>query len=601
MIITKTAAACSRNRTVKSHVSLHGRMQIIRTLLLLSAASLAHGQMTADQKAADFTSLSQFYLRHYTPANWKIVQFGFDLSDLRPWLDRVRATKNDLEYYDTVIDYLGQLRDGHVRYTVPSTFQAYLRFDVDIYDGKVLIEFISPSFSRAQFPIALGDEVVSVDGRTAEEWIERFLRYSQSGNERATRRRAADYITFRPQQAIPTAPELGETAKVVIRNREGEEATYDIPWQKLGEPKRKSPPVNGPRNTLNEDKSGHGRDPLARLERRRATWGLYDGPVQELEAEQLNTFELEMRSAQLAEMHPQDRALTPLGSPIPLYDPPGGFRLRLGGAATDFFVSGTFPVDGKTIGWIRIPSFSPNNQTTALNQFRTEIRQLEALTDALVIDVMHNPGGNVCFAQELLRYLIPQPFWGVGYWVRPSQQWKLYFESRARAAQSLAPTDWQRILLDEYKRIFTDAFDKGEESGVYPICSSSLTALPQDIVYTKPIMLLTNEFSVSAGDAFPALFQDAARGRIVGYRTGGWGGNVNDFAHTGITEVSLRVTRSLMVRENPVASPFGPTRFIENTGVSPDVTIDLMTRDNLMAGGLPFVNAMVEQIRQMLQ
>jgi len=601
MIITKTAAACSRNRTVRSHVSLHGRMKILRTLLLLTAATLAHGQMTADQKAADFTSLSQFYIRHYTPANWKIVQFGFDLSDLRPWLDRVRATKDDLEYYDTVIDYLGQLRDGHIRYTLPSSFQAYLRFDVDIYDGKVLIEYIDPSFPRAQFPITLGDEVVSVDGRTVEQWIERFTRYSPSGNERATRRRAADYITFRPQRAIPFAPEVGETATVVIRNREGEELSYEIPWRKLGEPMRNLPPVGGPRMAITEGKLEFMRNPKAKLEGRRTSWGIVDEPETEVEPEVLSSFEREMRNVQIAEAHPLDRALTPLGSRFPLYDPPAGFRLRLGGVASDFFLSGTFPVDGKNIGWIRIPSFSPANQTTALNQFRAEIRDMQQTTDGLVIDVMHNPGGNVCFAQELLRYLIPTPFWGVGYWVKPTQTWKQSFETRARAAQSLAPTDWQRILLDEYYRILSASFDKGEESGVFPICSSSLTALPQDIVYTKPVMLLTNEFSVSAGDAFPAMFQDAKRGPIVGFRSGGWGGNVNDFFHTGVAEANLRVTRSLMIRENPVDSPVGLTRFIENTGVTPDVTIDIMTRDNLMSGGEAFVDSFVEQIRRLLQ
>lgn len=125
--------------------------------------------MTTDQKVADFTSLSQFYIRHYTPANWKIVQFGFDLANIRPWLDRVRTTKNDIEYYDVVIDYVSNMRDGHVVFAMPSAFRAWLQFDLDIYEGKVLVEFIARAFDRNAFPLEVGDELISLDGLSAEQ------------------------------------------------------------------------------------------------------------------------------------------------------------------------------------------------------------------------------------------------------------------------------------------------------------------------------------------------------------------------------------------------------------------------------------------------
>ncbi len=73
---------------------------------------------------------------------------------------------------------------------------------------------------------------------------------------------------------------------------------------------------------------------------------------------------------QLAEVNPATTALKGLGQIVPLYNPPVGLRLRLGGA----------------------PSFSPSNTTLALVQVRAEITALQNLTDALVIDEMHNPG-----------------------------------------------------------------------------------------------------------------------------------------------------------------------------------------------------------------
>ena len=573
-------------------------MQFKTLALLLAAPLLAYGQMTTEQKVTDFTSLSQFYVRHYTPANWKIVQFGFDLSDLRPWLAKVRATKTDMEYYDVAIEYLAMLQDGHIRYTVPTNFQAYLRFDVDIYDGKTLIELIANGYPMRDFPIEIGDELVSVDGLSSEQWIQRLSRYGIGANDSATRRRAADFITFRPQQSIPWAPQIGETAKVVIRKQDGTEKTYDLPWFKSGTPITNLPPVSGPRLSISD--STQVRNPADRYAGLAAQWGVYTGERQ-VEAETLSAEEREARSTQMGEAHPVDVALTGLGQLTPLYGPPAGLRLRLGTGQNDLFLSGTFPLDGKTVGWIRIPTFGPANTTLAITQFRNEIAALQNLTSGLVIDVMHNPGGNVCYAQELMRYLVPKPFWGIGYWIKPTLAWKVAFDTRARSAQNPQVEAWERELLGEYDRLLSAAYEKGEETGIYPVCAASVVVIPQDVVYTKPILLLTNEFSISAGDTFSAMFQDAARGKIVGIRTGGLGGNVNDYFNTGITEANLRITRSLFIRENAVPSPYGPTRFMENVGVAPDVKLDIMTRENLLSGGRPFVAGWLEEVRKILQ
>ena len=75
-----------------------------------------------------------------------------------------------------------------------------------------------------------------------------------------------------------------------------------------------------------------------------------------------------------------------------------------------------------------------------------------------------------------------------------------------------------------------------EASGLWPLGADHAVALSQladlarwidlGAAYDKPLLVLTDEFSTSAGDVFPALLQDAGRGKLFGYRTAGAGGSV---------------------------------------------------------------------------
>jgi hypothetical protein len=57
-------------------------------------------------------------------------------------------------------------------------------------------------------------------------------------------------------------------------------------------------------------------------------------------------------------------------------------------------------------------------------------------------------------------------------------------------------------------------------------------------------------------------------------------------------------TNTLVIRKDYVANaPELPlNRYIENTGVRPEITIDRMTRDNLMNAGRPFVDAFTKAL-----
>src|SRR6516162_8925295 len=120
--------------------------------------------------------------------------------------------------------------------------------------------------------------------------------------------------------------------------------------------------------------------------------------------------------------------LFPFDSPVPLFNPPPGFQLRLGANPTDEFLSGTFPVGNQTIGFIRIPRFAPFNEGQAVQQFQGEITFFQQNTGGLVVDVMGNGGGDGCYMNLLIQYLVPIGFQPIRLKVRATEEWAISYE-----------------------------------------------------------------------------------------------------------------------------------------------------------------------------
>jgi hypothetical protein len=88
----------------------------------------------------------------------------------------------------------------------------------------------------------------------------------------------------------------------------------------------------------------------------------------------------------------------------------------------------------------------------------------------------------------------------------------------------------------------------------------------------------------------------AERGRM------GAGGTVVNSSGPAYTESVTRITPSLMHRGRIISTDdYPPAPYIENIGVRPDITIDYMTRQNLVGGGQPFVAAFTQALVQHAQ
>ncbi|MGH9722566.1 MAG: S41 family peptidase [Bryobacteraceae bacterium] len=559
---------------------------------LLSIAAPVSAQLTADQKVVDLQSLASLYAKNYAPYEWKRDTQRFDLLNLTPWLDRARRSKDDIEFFEVAAQYVASLNDVHSQYLVPSDFVADLSFTVDLYDGKALIdEIIRSNLPVREYPFEVGDELISVDGKTVEEWLTEFGKYSVFGNSRSTRRYNAQLITLRFQSLYPRAHEIGGKAAVVVRRRTGNLETYSIVWDKFGEPVTFVGPVLSPRMSSAKGRMADGE-----------TEGEDEG-----ESETEERLPRYMRSWLQRQTHrlPDARSVRGVEDTPPVFAMPANFRQSLGRSFADFFFSGTYEASGKRIGFIRIPTFLPSQTLSgylaAIRQFQTEIGSMRQNTDALVIDVMRNYGGFNCYAEALLQSVIPYRFQGSAEEIRVTRDRLVQAQADYADARDFGAEQWVVDLLGDILKQIQQAYkeNRGRTGGI-PVCAPNSERDPitdragNNVAYAKPVLVLADEFTTSAAEIFAAMFQDSGRGPVVGMRTAGAGGSVAPFLFPAgyYSEASASVTNTIVVRSKTIAAPdFPATAYIENVGVRPDRNLDFMTEDNLRNRGRTFVDA----------
>jgi hypothetical protein len=550
-------------------------------LVLLTSAAL-FGQLTGEQRLFEFQTLANLFAKNYAPYEWKRDRFGADIYDTRPWADRIRQAGSDLEAIEIMSQYVAELRDGHAQLYFPSIYRARLGFNVDLYDGKPLVEVIDRMLlPAARFPIQIGDELIAIDGRSAEQWIDDYARLLGMAEERSRRRLAAQYITDRFQQLFPRAFEHGDNAQIQILHQNGETATYTIPWVVTGVPFRQIGPVPSPKAAA------------PRLALTHAGADAVDLGVSP---------KLPLLRAYHDRRAPAHVRLRGWGSRNPYYALPDNFSVRLGTNPAHFHFSGVYSAGGKRIGLLRIPSFAPPNSSAAINEMVSEVIFMNQNTDALVVDITRNTGGG-CYGTVPLQLLIPYRFQLPGDLIRPSLTLLAAYDEELTFARLQGAPAWEIALLENIIQQLRSALRENRGlTGPLPFCSSSFDWNPVVdrgvmISYQKPILLLTDEFTFSWGDVFAAVFMDSDRGTVFGYRTQGAGGSIGTLSAGSFSDMIASFSFSLGVRQrSSFTSEYGETDVLENAGIRPHAYYDFMTRENLVEQGRPFVRAFTAAI-----
>ena len=489
---------------------------------------------------------------------------------MKPWQDRISAVTSDLDFYDLMVEYVSDLQDAHDQYGLPSDFEASLGFTVDLYDGVALIDSVDRSvFPRAaRSPFAVGDQLVSVDGQAAADMVKLFSKYVTGGNPRTVSRLAAAMITDRRQGAYPYAAQIGDTATIVVLRRGGDTETYTIPWHKSGTPLTTLGASPGPK--------------LRAALKRRAAKPMVSKALQpfyQQVLQQIHNYVLPGRINVLGFDQLQ-----------PVFAFPSNFIQTLGQGDFDSFWAGFYQAaDGTRIGFLRIPDFL----YPYFPDLDGEINYFQNNTDALVVDVTRNPGGDVCLAEDIISRLTTSTFRGTVAEMRVDWTDIVTINSALADAQASGADADTIAQLQLYQYEFQKAFtENGGRTPALPVCASTAERNPAANSYTKPILLLVDEMSASAADIFASIIQDNHIAPLFGYRTMGAGGSPEGDYVGVYTEGGTYVTRSLAVRAQPVVTPEYPTTsYIENVGVRPETVVDYMTTDNLLNQGKTFVDA----------
>lgn len=212
-----------------------------------------------------------------------------------------------------------------------------------------------------------------------------------------------------------------------------------------------------------------------------------------------------------------------------------------------------FKVIGKNTGLLTIPHFQ-NNETTA---FFDSVFPRISKTDALIIDLRGNGGGNSGYADYIALHLIDRP---------------------------IATGPWTT-------RVYNPAFASwGRKEETYSAPRDTMMPLPGITPYLKPVVLLTDRATFSAAEDFTALLKSAGRVTQIGTATGGSTGNGVRASLTGNGQVMANICSKHDL------APDG-TEFV-GVGLIPDIVVEESAksyfdpkRDDVIAAALRHLNS----------
>jgi hypothetical protein len=519
-------------------------------IILICFIAFPAFSMSKDDYIDDATTIISLFETQYAPLKWKEKNLGLNFSEMSAkFLADASNCKSDKEFYEIVAKFLASFEDAHISYQIPSTYLSRLPFNVRYIQGEALISFIDDEeVTKEQFPFKRGDTLVEIDGVDVREIADNLLKYIKVGYDRADNIYGYHFLTKRMQRMFPYIP-TGKSKVTIKPSNGGSSKIIELEWITTGYdiPEK---PAGAVFNMMKMFETGKTDNTIPD----------YDKIHDPLHA-----------------ANNSDRDIKPF---FELWD---GFTTR----AEDPFLSGTFELDDKKIGYLKIDTWSGESlpEFDKIGEFlNNEISYFSGNTEALIIDQTYNRGGNGCYAVAIASYLTGIPRNEIRDQLRANN-----LVLAERAERLLNYDGANSDLVEKWVNDSKNAIERGDFlTPPIPGCRPTGVLLPSRdkdgniIVYYKPILVLNNAFSASASEYFSAQLQDWGVATIFGENTIGAGGGVIFANFLGHSELTIKLVQSLGYREKEVISPEGNrTHYIEDVGVTPDIPYEITIEDFL--------------------
>lgn len=612
--IAAPGQSCSRIFEIKT---LKAKPLVIEDLLDQGTTS-----KLTDNFKLQWVTLFQAAENYYGPLGLKSSTVGLNWSAMKTMaLRAANSTSQIRDQYYAVADFFAQLNDGHVSVSLPSSLVYRLPIQLVSAEGRYFSNALFDSFPKDLRRPDKGDEIVAIDGVSPAEFQKRHAHWNAQGNDLTNQ--AIFSMTFgfwSEEGGLPLARINQDSIRMKLKSgKDGSLYEINLPFRKMGLGLIGKEPGSTPSNLRHPKASPKAAEGpkilLARAPKTSSVFKKFHAlfNVQKPAPKMTNGPFLgakENRPMRIGETNPFfDLPADFKKIDVPENTPAGQMLKNI--VVTQDLLAGTFQRHGKTVGFLRIPSYGPEDLGGTVLGLRYLISQLEKTTDYLVIDQTNNPGGAVVYSDLVVKALAGDwnPATHMEFAVKPTQKFlRQYAEMREEIAKNeeglYSPAAMVELLTQmdrEYSKIHT-AYQEGralsEPVSLLPFSDGFERALAQSLsvsenggpsigdmiagvlggidlrqnqVYTKKVYMLINELDFSGGDATPAILQDYKRVTLIGNRTAGAGGTVENFSFQGHLDIDLSLTTSLMVRKDG--------RLVENYGVQPDVLLPLTGSD----------------------
>jgi C-terminal processing protease CtpA/Prc len=544
-------------------------------LIVLSLTPTLQAQVEPALKAkliSEMNYIGNLYDRNYGPKVWKEKHIQWNLTqELDKAKTGINNAKTVKDYRKAVAGFFISMEDYHVSYGFYSTERAYLPLLLKTVQGKtIIVDIDRKQLSEASFPFQVGDEIIAMDNIAVADLKKELTQ---------------DMKTTAPQ----TDSSLGDmmlTARSGRRNQAVPRNTVTLSLIKAGETQVRTHQINW---AYTEEKlPGYTKLPTENPFNEKLNLGAFGIKKPAFD------FSKAVMLSPLFKSFEQSSGLKNSSYDIgsrKSFLPDLGTRIWETDATNTFDAYIYQNEKNQLIGVIRIPSYVPAvGGPKASTEFSEILKKMQNLTSGLIIDQVNNPGGSVFYLYSLVSMLTDQAF------------------STPKHRMALSPDQVKSCqqYYDEFEKIHNDEDAKnvlGESIDGYPTSYSVALAAknycdfiieqfatgkkisdpfyifgvdkinPSSVVqYLKPIVILVNELDFSGGDFFPATLQDNKRVTVVGTRTAGAGGYVEQYSISnllGLEYFTLTGSLAERVDKNP----------IENLGVVPDVPLEFTIED----------------------